>query len=142
MANDEFIEPSRKAQLTVAVVIILSVLAYVMLEDTFSGVLPTESASPAEWQQAGEKLQLLGWASTILVAGWLGFLSIYCLRLGLRTLGSGQFPPPNTTVLRRMRVTRDRFAALEGWACFLLTGIFLSFGGIVIYLQILSVGAL
>ena len=115
MAEEQYLEPTRGAQVIVLVVLILTALFLATLEPVLNYLTPSESAPLEELERGGRLLELL-WLAFFVAAVFLSLIWMaYFLRLGYRTFEFGSFPPPGAMVLARTRVRTGREAKISGW---------------------------
>lgn len=115
MAEELYLEPSRKAQVILLLVLISGGLVAASIGPLIDYLTPSKSATLEELESGGRSVMLVLMA-TFFVCVILSLIwASYFLRLGYRALQSGSFPPPGAVVVARTRVRTGRVALISGW---------------------------
>lgn len=115
MGDESYLEPNRKAQFIVLLMLVLFAVIVASFEPIIHRITPSTSA-PLEELEASGRLLLLLTLGTFVVTFAVGlFWVAYFVRLGYRTLRLGSYPPPGTIVVFRTRIRTGKLAALLGY---------------------------
>jgi hypothetical protein len=127
VADQLYIEPNRKLQISVLLLVALFAVIGALLQPSISPFIPDQGAPLADIKRALNlgTVVLLG-ATVIAFIVSLAWV-VYFYRLGSRSLKLGTFPPPDAIVLFRERVRTGREAVRDGYLSIvfaLLVGLF------------------
>ena len=124
MGDEQYVEPSRKAQIALLVFLLLAALSLVLVEAAIS-------------QRPNTGTNILFGVSVIGFIVAL-FWVTYFARLGYRAITMRHFPPPGTIVVRRTKVRTGRTATLAGYSALACSGLMSAFAVLVAYAACLS----
>lgn len=142
MNDESYLQPSRKAQIIVLVVLILMALIVASLEPVLKHVTPGKSATLEELEGGARLLAILGLV-TFSVACVVALTGAgYFARLGYRAMKLGSFPPPGTIVVVRTRIRTGKQVLLSGWLSILFGVLMIAPAVILGYLTWLFAGIL
>ena len=115
MTDELYLEPNRRAQVVLLVLLIVGGLSIALIEPLFAYLTPGKSATLEESEGGGRSLMLVSMGTFFVFVILSVLWAAYFARLGYRALKSGSFPPPGTMVIARTRVRTGRVALISGW---------------------------
>lgn len=125
MADELYLEPSRRAQVIVLSLLIVGGLIVASLEPALNYLTSSKSATLEELESDGRSLTLFFMGIFLIFVILSLMWTAYFARLGYRALKSGCFPPPGTLVVARTRVRTGRGALISGWLSISLGAVFI-----------------
>ena len=137
MGDELYIEPNRKTQIIVLLVIIFAALIIASIELMVSYLTPSLTA-PLEELEAGARLLLLlalcvNVAGVVLSVIWV----VYFARIGYRTFKFGNYPPPGAIIVFRTKVRTGKEAVISGWLSILFAVMMLLPVALLVYLTLI-----
>jgi hypothetical protein len=115
MGDESYLEPNRKAQYIVLLMLVLFAVIVALFEPMIHRITPSTSAPLEELEAGGKLLVLLALGTFVVAIAVSIFWAAYFARLGYRTLKVGSYPPPGTIVVFRTRIRTGKLAVLSGY---------------------------
>lgn len=135
MGTIRYLEPNRKAQITLAAIIVCAAVMFIGIKLFVDSIMPSEDASIKELESAAKLLEALalgtnaiGIIVSLVVAAYFG-------RLGYRALKTGNFPPLGTIVVRRTMIHTGKKAYIAGSLSIVFALAVVSSGAFVAYVM-------
>ena len=124
MEDELYLEPNRRTQTIVLLMIIFGILLFASIDPMISYLTPSKSAPLADLERGAKLLGLL--ASLFFVFALVISLiwAAYFGRVGYRSLKLGSYPPSGAIVVLRTRVRTGKQAVIAGYLSILLAVLF------------------
>ena len=115
MGEDLYLEPNRKAQINLFLIIIFAALLYLSIDPIVNYLTPSPNASLEELQVGARRISFLGICVRVLNFIIALYWAADSGRKGYLTLKLGTYPPPGTTVVRRTKILTGKQAVHQGY---------------------------